>query len=75
MSTAPTSPTRPSPTSSPTTLAGTATVDYRVPADGCASYRALYERLVRLEADADLHLHLENNLRFPAVIQPSATAQ
>jgi regulator of cell morphogenesis and NO signaling len=39
---------------------------YRTPADGCASYRALYERLAALEADTHRHIHLENNVLFPA---------
>jgi regulator of cell morphogenesis and NO signaling len=38
---------------------------YVVPEDGCASYRALYERLAALEADTHLHIHLENNVLFP----------
>jgi len=42
--------------------------DYRVPDDGCASYRALYDGLVELEADIHLHVHKENNLLFPAAI-------
>jgi regulator of cell morphogenesis and NO signaling len=46
----------------------TTTSGYRVPADGCASYRSLYERLVRLEADTHLHIHKENNVLFPAAI-------
>ncbi len=40
---------------------------YRVPDDGCASYRALYEGLAELEADTHLHVHKENNVLFPAV--------
>ena len=36
--------------------------------DGCASYRSLYERLERLEADTHRHIHLENNVLFPAAI-------
>jgi regulator of cell morphogenesis and NO signaling len=40
---------------------------YRVPEDGCASYRALYEGLARLEADTHMHVHKENNVLFPAV--------
>jgi hypothetical protein len=44
-----------------------ATSDYRVPADGCASYEALYARLAHLEADTHLHIHLESDLLFPAV--------
>jgi regulator of cell morphogenesis and NO signaling len=41
---------------------------YRTPADGCASYRALFEGLAELEADTHLHVHKENNLLFPAVL-------
>lgn len=43
------------------------TNDYSVPADGCTSYRSLYERLANLEADTHRHVHLENNVLFPAV--------
>jgi regulator of cell morphogenesis and NO signaling len=42
--------------------------DYTVPADGCATYRALFDGLVRLEADLHRHIHLENNILFPRVI-------
>jgi regulator of cell morphogenesis and NO signaling len=45
-----------------------ATDDHTVPADGCASYRALYAALVELEADTHLHVHKENNILFPAVL-------
>jgi len=45
------------------------TNDYRVPEDGCASYRALYDGLARLEADTHLHIHKENNVLFPAVLR------
>jgi regulator of cell morphogenesis and NO signaling len=41
---------------------------YEVPADGCASYRSLYERLAALEADTHLHIHKENHLLFPSAI-------
>jgi regulator of cell morphogenesis and NO signaling len=44
------------------------TDDYDVPADGCASYHALYAALAELEADTHLHVHKENNLLFPAVL-------
>lgn len=40
---------------------------YRTPADGCGSYHALFDGLARLEADTHLHIHIENNLLFPAV--------
>ncbi len=42
---------------------------YEMPADGCASYRACYESLAELEADTHLHVHIENNLLFPAVVR------
>jgi regulator of cell morphogenesis and NO signaling len=45
------------------------TDDYQVPADGCASYRACFKGLAELEADTHLHVHKENNLLFPAVVQ------
>lgn len=43
------------------------TAGYRAPADGCASYRSLYARLEHLEVDTHRHVHLENNVLFPAV--------
>jgi regulator of cell morphogenesis and NO signaling len=46
----------------------TAAVGYVVPADGCGSYQALYGRLADLEADTHRHIHLENNVLFPAVL-------
>ena len=42
---------------------------YEPPADGCASYRALYEGLAELERDTHLHIHKENNVLFPAVVE------
>lgn len=38
---------------------------YRVPADGCATYRVLFEGLAAFEADMHRHVHLENNILFP----------
>lgn len=38
---------------------------YEVPADGCASYEALYRRLEHVEEDTHLHIHKENNVLFP----------
>lgn len=49
--------------------------DYVVPADGCASYQALYRGLAALEADTVLHVHKENNVLFPAAIAAEAAAQ
>lgn len=42
---------------------------YAVPADGCASFRALYEGLAALERDLHLHIYLENQ-----ILHPRATA-
>ena len=42
--------------------------DYATPADGCASFRSLYERLEALEKDTFQHIHLENNVLFPTVL-------
>jgi regulator of cell morphogenesis and NO signaling len=42
---------------------------YRVPEDGCASYRLLYERLEGLETDTHLHVFKENSLLFPAAVE------
>ena len=41
---------------------------YKVPADGCASYHGLCARLADLEADTFRHVHLENNVLFPQVL-------
>jgi regulator of cell morphogenesis and NO signaling len=45
-----------------------ATHAYQAPDDGCASYRALYERLATLEHDTHVHVHKENYRLFPAAI-------
>jgi regulator of cell morphogenesis and NO signaling len=42
---------------------------YRVPADGCSSYQALYAGLEELERDLHAHIHLENNILFPRALQ------
>lgn len=44
------------------------TSEYRPPADGCASYAALFTGLERLEADTHLHVHKENNVLFPKAV-------
>ncbi len=50
-----------------------ATSGYAVPDDGCASYQALYVTLAELEADTHLHVHKENNVLFPAVLDAEAS--
>ncbi len=44
------------------------TSDYTAPADGCASFTALYARLQELEHDLHEHIHLENNILFPRAL-------
>ena len=43
------------------------TSDYTVPADGCPTYRLVYDKLQELEADLFEHIHLENNVLFPKI--------
>lgn len=47
------------------------TNDYAVPEDGCNTYRLTYAKLVELEADTFQHIHLENNILFPRLIEIS----
>lgn len=42
---------------------------HTVPSDGCGSYHALYAGLAELEADTHRHVHTENNVLFPAVLE------
>ncbi|MGH9042129.1 MAG: iron-sulfur cluster repair di-iron protein [Acidimicrobiia bacterium] len=44
-----------------------ATAAYQVPADACASYRSLFERLEALELDTHLHVHKENYALLPVL--------
>ncbi len=43
------------------------------PADGCASYKALYDGLAEMEADTHLHIHKENNVLFPMALELETT--
>jgi regulator of cell morphogenesis and NO signaling len=51
------------------------TDDYRTPADGCASYRALFEGLELLDHDTHLHVHKENHRLFPMVVEMEDAAR
>jgi regulator of cell morphogenesis and NO signaling len=42
---------------------------YSAPAWACATSRALYEGLDELEREMHLHVHLENNIPFPAALR------
>jgi regulator of cell morphogenesis and NO signaling len=44
------------------------TGDYRVPADACNTWRALWQGLEVLEHDCHEHIHLENNVLFPRAL-------
>jgi regulator of cell morphogenesis and NO signaling len=45
------------------------TNSYRLPADACLTFKALYQGLQALEADLHEHIHLENNILFPKSIE------
>jgi regulator of cell morphogenesis and NO signaling len=51
------------------------TGDYRLPADACTTFTALYNGLQELEHDLHHHIHLENNILFPRALQMEAAAQ
>ena len=40
--------------------------NYTAPGNACISYQTLYKALAELEADLHQHIHLENNILFPA---------
>lgn len=42
---------------------------YQPPPDACPTYRALYHGLGEFEQDLHLHVHLENNILFPAALE------
>jgi len=45
---------------------------YTVPADGCATFRALYDGFETLEQDLHLHIYLENQILHPRAIAMEA---
>ncbi|HVA74316.1 MAG TPA: iron-sulfur cluster repair di-iron protein [Acidimicrobiales bacterium] len=48
------------------------TSGYAVPADGCQSYRRLYERLTALESDTHVHVLKEHSFLFPRAVELEA---
>jgi regulator of cell morphogenesis and NO signaling len=48
--------------------------NYQVPADGCISFRTLYQALEEFERDLHQHIHLENNILFPRATELEAGA-
>lgn len=49
-----------------------ATNGYQPPADACTTFRALYRALEELEQDLHRHIHLENNVLFPRVLETAS---
>jgi regulator of cell morphogenesis and NO signaling len=45
------------------------TNNYTTPDDGCATYEATMAELRHFERDLHRHVHLENNLLFPAIVR------
>jgi regulator of cell morphogenesis and NO signaling len=45
------------------------TSGFTCPDDACTTYRSCYEELSRFEADLHRHIHLENNVLFPAALE------
>ena len=48
--------------------------NYQVPADGCITFRTLYQALEEFERDLHQHIHLENNILFPRATELEAGA-
>jgi regulator of cell morphogenesis and NO signaling len=48
---------------------------YQVPADGCATFRALYDGLKAMEEDLHLHIYLENQILHPRARMLEAAIQ
>jgi regulator of cell morphogenesis and NO signaling len=46
----------------------TITDGYKLPADACNSYRLTFDLLEKFEDDLHTHVHLENNILFPKII-------
>ena len=43
--------------------------DYTPPEDGCNTYRVAFKKLEEFENDLFKHVHLENNILFPKIIE------
>ena len=48
------------------------TSGFTPPDDACATYRSSYDELKRFEGDLHRHIHLENNVLFPAALEVEA---
>ncbi len=45
--------------------------DFTLPSDACASYNLYFKMLEEFESDLFLHVHLENNILFPRILEMS----
>jgi iron-sulfur cluster repair di-iron protein len=45
------------------------TNDYNAPTDGCNTYKLTYAKLEEMESDIFQHIHLENNILFPRLLE------
>ena len=45
------------------------TKGYKVPEDGCNTYRVAYKLLEQFEDDLHTHVHLENNILYPKALE------
>jgi regulator of cell morphogenesis and NO signaling len=43
--------------------------EYEIPADACNTYMVTYRKLREFEEDLHKHVHLENNILFPKVVE------
>ncbi len=51
------------------------TMDYELPEEACTSYKALFAKLIDLQADLHQHIHLENNILFPRALDLEERSQ
>lgn len=51
------------------------TDDYQMPADGCKTYRLMLDRLKELELDLHVHIHKENDILFPGILDLERSQQ
>lgn len=42
--------------------------NYKIPADGCNTYKVAYQLLEEFEDDLHVHVHLENNILYPKAL-------
>jgi regulator of cell morphogenesis and NO signaling len=42
---------------------------FKAPEDGCNTYRLTYDKLKELESETFVHIHLENNILFPRLVE------